>query len=74
VLQLKDLSESAPWFVEREKMEQDPIPPGHLYDYQNKRVAVGGICKDVRAKELPFVPEGEREQGFRHGDETERLA
>jgi len=55
-------------------MEQDPIPPGHLYDYQNKRVAVGGICKDVRAKELPFVPEGEREQGFRHGDETERLA
>jgi len=74
VLQLKDLSESAPRFVEREKMERDPHTPGHLYDYQKKGVAVGGICKSVRAKELPFVPQGEREQGFRHGDETERLA
>lgn len=47
-------------------MEQAPHTPGHLYGYQNKGVAVGGICKDVRGKEL-------REQGFRHG-ERERLA
>jgi hypothetical protein len=54
-------------------MEWNPIPPGHLYGYQKKRVAGGGICKDMRAKELPFVPQGEWEQGFRHGDEAERL-
>jgi len=28
-------------------------PPGHLYGCQTKGVAEGGICKDVRPKELP---------------------
>ena len=43
-------------------MEQDPYTPGHLYGYQNKGVAGGGICKMKILWDLEW-------QDFRRSDE-----